>query len=110
MARVVKPLAIAVIGVLAVLGAGYGCAWLKIGACRASVAEELLRKPVFGRDMRGNRVRVSPAALSARVTGPLKVEVSYLVPYDLHGSIHIQRFTVLPWRVERSSSQVIDLV
>ncbi|UWX03493.1 hypothetical protein H1235_10210 [Pseudoxanthomonas sp. NC8] len=96
--------------ILGLACAGYGCAWLKADACRAAVAEELSRKPVFGRDMLGNRVRVSPTEVSVRVTGPLQVEVSYMVPYDLHGSIHIQRFKVLPWSVKRSSSQVIDLV
>lgn len=110
MARALKLTSLVLAALVAFTGLGYACAWIKAGECRAAVAAELSHKPVFGRDMRGNRVRVLPNDVSSRVTGPLKVEVSYVVHYDLHGSVHIQRFKALPWGVERTSSEVVDLI
>lgn len=110
MTRPIKLASISLALALGLVGTGYGCAWLKVDACRTIVVEELARKPVFGRDLHGNKLRVAPAAVSARVSGPFQVEVWYLVPYDLHGSIHTQKFRVLPWGIKRSSVEIIDLV
>jgi hypothetical protein len=110
MARATRALLAVLTFSIAALGLGYGSAWLWAPQCRAEIAQELTRRPVFGRNFGGGRVRVTPADVSSRVVGPFQVETSYMVPADLHGVVHIQRFRVLPWGIARSTAEVIYLV
>ena len=93
-----------------VLALGYVSAWLRAPQCRAEISQELIRQPVFGRSFGGERVRVDPADVTSRIVGPFQVETEYTVPADLHGAVHIQRFTVLPWGIVRGTAQVVYLV
>jgi hypothetical protein len=89
---------------------GYVSARSRLEECRSQIAQQLVAKPVFGRNFGGSRVQVAPSAVSSRVAGLFQVETVYMVPTGMHGTLYIQRFTTLPWGIERSTSQVIYLV
>ncbi|MBX9402542.1 hypothetical protein K4L06_14625 [Lysobacter sp. BMK333-48F3] len=93
---------------LLVLGAGYLTAWQSLDACTDDTFQDLQRKGIRGRDMTGDPVAMTRDTVSATVVGPFLVETYYMVPFNLHGSLHIKRYLVLPWgRYERSAEVVI---
>ncbi|MEI2454710.1 hypothetical protein [Lysobacter firmicutimachus] len=95
---------------LLVLGAGYLTAWQSLDACVDDTFQDLQRKGIRGRDMRGAPVAMTRDMVSATVAGPFLVETDYMVPLDLHGSWHIKRYLVLPWGRYERSSDVVHLV
>ena len=60
--------------------------------------------------MLGNRIRLSRDDISASIVGPFLVEVSYMLPRDLHGSIYYTRYVVFFGYRHQRSSDVIHLV
>ncbi|WP_064746838.1 hypothetical protein [Lysobacter antibioticus] len=95
---------------LLVLGAGYLTAWQSLDACADDTFQDLQRKGIRGRGMRGAPVAMTRDMVSATVAGPFLVETDYMVPLDLHGSWHIKRYLVLPWGRYERSSDVVHLV
>jgi len=102
-------LAAAAVLVLAV-GVGYLTAWSSLSACADETYQEIRRLGISGTDIQGNKVGLSRNNVSARIAGPFLVEVQYLVPYDLHGTLHVERYLALPWRTAKRSSEAIQLV
>lgn len=95
---------------LLVLGAGYLTAWQSLDACADDTFQDLQRKGIRGRGMRGAPVAMTRDMVSATVAGPFLVETDYMVPLDLHGSWHIKRYLVLPCGRYERSSDVVHLV
>lgn len=93
----------------AVLALGYLTAWRSLDSCAADAYSDMRSRGISGSDMRGRKVVLSRNEVFAKVTGPFQVEVSYMVPHDLHGSLHIRRYLVMPWRRYFRSSDVFYL-
>ena len=100
----------AVAALVLVIGLGYLTAWHSLSACLDETYQEIQHLGISGTDIRGNEVRLSRSSVSARIAGPFLVEVQYLVPDDLHGTLHIDRYLALPWRTAKRSSEAIQLV
>jgi hypothetical protein len=95
---------------LSVLGAGYLTAWLSLAPCSDETFRELQRQRISGTDMLGSKVALTRDSVTAKVAGPFLVETRYMVPYDLHGSLHFTRYLALPWGHFARSSEVVHLV
>lgn len=101
---------LAVVAVLALaLGTGYLTAWRSLSACADKTYQEVQRLGISGTDIQGNKVRLSRSNIYPRIAGPFLVEVQYLVPYDLHGTLHVERYLALPWGATKRSSEAIQL-
>jgi len=105
-----KAILAAAAALVLVLGAGYLTAWKSLSACADETYQEIRRLGISGTDIQGNKVGLSRNNVSARIAGPFLVEVQYLVPYDLHGTLHVERYLALPWRTAKRSSEAIQLV
>jgi len=92
------------------LGAGYLTAWNSLSACADETYQEIQHLGISGTDIQGNKVGLSRNNVFARIAGPFLVEVQYLVPYDLHGTLYVDRYLALPWRAVKRSSEAIQLV
>jgi hypothetical protein len=77
---------------------GYAIAWHSLDSCESETFREIQRKNIVHTDMLGKEAPVLRSDVYARVTAPFQVEVSYLVRYDIHGSVHRKNYFVLPWR------------
>jgi hypothetical protein len=95
---------------LGTLAIGYASAWSSLDSCAEEVFRDTQRRNVAGTDMLGNRVRPSRGDISANIVGPFLVEVSYMLPRDLHGSIYYTRYVVLFGYRHQRSSDAIHLV
>jgi len=96
--------------IICVVGVGYITSWLSLDSCTDETFREIHSRGISGTDMLGNKVTLNRNDVSARIIGPFFVETAYLVPYDLHGSLHYTRYVVLPWWLHKRSSNVINLV
>ena len=94
----------------AVAVAGYAMAWHALGSCEDETFQDLQQKNVVHTDMMGKETPLLRSDVHARVTAPFHVEVSYLVRYDIHGSVHHRNYLVLPWRRYARSVDVDYLV
>jgi len=74
------------------LAAGYLNAWATLDDC----AEDVYRQDIgrSGVDMRGRKRALQRADVTARIKGPFQVEASYMLPADLHGSVHVRTYFV----------------
>ncbi|QQP95919.1 hypothetical protein [Lysobacter enzymogenes] len=90
------------------LAAGYLNAWAALDAC----AEQVYRQDSgrSGVDMRGRKRPLQRADITARIRGPFQVEASYMLPADLHGSVHTRTYFVLGGYRHLLDSQEIHLV
>jgi len=90
--------------------AGYTTAWARLEQCRAMTAQEVVRTKVTGLDFDGAPVALTQNDVSARVSGPFKVETQYMVPTGFHGSIYYQTYTTFPWTVRPGHPRVAHLL
>ena len=95
---------------LGILVVGYASAWSSLDSCAEEVFRDTQRRNVAGTDMLGNRVRPSRDDISANIVGPFLVEVIYMLPRDLHGSIYYTRYVVFFGYRHQRSSDTIHLV
>lgn len=91
------------VGLVAV---GYASAYAQREPCRDAVWSDVAARGVVARRLGTTATPLRRDALEARIAGPFLVEVSYLVPQGLEGTLHVRTFLVLPWerrlRGERS--------
>ena len=104
--------AAALIALLAIsfFAVGYGSAWTRLEQCRSVAIHEVLSRHVTGRGLGGEPIVLTAQDVSARVSGPFQVETQYMVPFDMHGTMHLQQFTVFPWAIKPGKRQAIQLV
>lgn len=105
--RTAVGIALAVIGIVSI---GYVTAWASLTSCADETFQDIQTQRIRGTDMLGNKVTLTRDAVAASIAGPFLVETRYLVPYDLHGSLHFKRYVVLPWKCYVRSADVVDLV
>ncbi|WP_282295380.1 hypothetical protein [Stenotrophomonas sp. PS02289] len=93
-----KVFAIGTVAAMAlVIGAGYALAWRAVPVCADLTFQDIQRRGVTGLEFGGRKVALGRADVFARVEAPFLVETMYFVPFDLHGTTHVQRYLVLPW-------------
>jgi hypothetical protein len=95
---------------LGVLAIGYISAWSSLDSCAAEVFRETQQRNVAGIDLQRNLVRPTRNDVTARISGPFLVEVTYMLPRGLHGSIYYTHYVVIFWYRHQSSSDVVHLV
>jgi hypothetical protein len=84
--------------VLAVVAAGYATAWFQREPCIDATWADITARGVVGHRLGGIDEAIKRTDIEARVIWPYRVEVSYLVPEGLEGTVHVRDYTVLPWK------------
>jgi len=92
------------------IGVGYVTAWLSLASCADDTFREIQIKDISGMDMFGKKIALTRSNVSSKIVGPFLVETRFMVPYDLHGSIHLKQYYVFPWGRHERSSDIIELV
>lgn len=106
-----KASAVGVIAVLAiVISAGYGLAWRALPDCVDLTFQDVQRRGVTGLEFGGRKVALGRADVVARIEGPFLVETMYFVPFDLHGTTHVQRYLILPWGLRQIGTKAYHYV
>lgn len=106
-----KVFAIGSIAALAlVIGAGYALAWRAMPACAEITFQDVERRGVTGLEFGGRKVVLGRADVTARIEGPFLVETMYFVPFDLHGTTHVQRYLILPWGLRQIGTKAYHYV
>ncbi len=91
---------------LSFFAAGYATAWLRLEQCRSVTVQKILSHKVTGLDFGGERVALTAKDVTARISGPFKVQTQYMVPTGFHGNVHYQTFVTLPWGIKAERSRV----
>lgn len=106
-----KASAVVVVAVLAiVISAGYGLAWRALPDCADFTFQDVQRRGVTGLEFGGRKVALGRADVVARIEGPFLVETMYFVPFDLHGTTHVQRYLILPWGLRQIGTKAYHYV
>lgn len=98
-----------VVGLVAV---GYASAYAQREPCRDAVWADVAAQRLVGRRLGTTDSPLRREDLEVRVVGPYLVEVSYLVPQGLEGTLHVREFVALPWerRVRGEQAHRIPLL
>ncbi|WNH54213.1 hypothetical protein [Stenotrophomonas oahuensis] len=106
-----KASAVGVVAVLAiVISGGYGLAWRALPDCVDPTFQDVQRRGVTGLEFGGRKVALGRADVVARIEGPFLVETMYFVPFDLHGTTHVQRYLILPWGLRQIGTKAYHYV
>lgn len=109
--RKARVFAIGSIAALALMiGAGYALAWRAMPACAETTFQDIQRRGVTGLEFGGRKVALGRADVVARTEGPFLVETMYFVPFDLHGTTHVQRYLILPWGLRQIGTKAYHYV
>ena len=84
--------------VLAVIAVGYATAWVQRDPCIDATWADVAAQGVVGHRLGGTDEAITRKDIEARVKWPFRVEVSYLVPEGLEGTVYVREYTVLPWK------------
>jgi hypothetical protein len=95
---------------LAVIFAGYATARISLASCAAQSFSDMEKHGVTGVDLDGHKIVLTQRDVHASVSGPFLVDVQYLVPYDLHGTLHVSNFVALPWAIYLRSANEYPLM
>ncbi|QBH04134.1 hypothetical protein [Xanthomonas oryzae] len=95
---------------LLIVAVGYLSAWSSLSSCTDRTFEKLRREGISGTDMLGRKVAIDRESVTASIVGPFMVETRYMVPFDMHGSLHFKQYLALPWAIHERSTRVSDLV
>lgn len=85
------------IGIAGLVAVGYASAYAQREPCRDAVWSDVAAKRIVGRRLGATDALLRREDIEARIAGPFVVEVSFLVPQGLEGTLHVRRFVVLPW-------------
>jgi hypothetical protein len=91
--------------VLLVLAGGYATAFLSRDACIDQAWSELAPLGIRGHALGGSDRPLLKSDLEARVVGPFRVEVSYLVLDGLQSTVYARRYEALPWERKKVSEE-----
>jgi hypothetical protein len=87
-----------IVFVLVIVAGGYATAWASRDACIDEAWRELAPQHIVGHRLGGTNQPLSRRDIEARVAGPFRVEVSYLVPNGLEGTLYVRNYRALPWK------------
>lgn len=98
-----------VVGLVAV---GYASAYAQREPCRDAVWSDVSARHVVARRLGTTGTPLRRDDIEVRIAGPFLVEVTYLVPEGLEGTLHVNRFVALPWdrRLRDTRSHRIPLL
>jgi hypothetical protein len=91
--------------VLLVLAGGYATAFLMLDACIDDAWSDLAPRGIHGHALGGSDRPLLKSDLEARVAGPFRVEVSYLVLDGLQSTVYARRYQALPWARKKVSEE-----
>jgi len=94
----------------AVILAGYATAWISLASCADRSFAEIEKHGTTGMGLDGHEIVLTHNDVQASVSGPFLVDVQYLVPYDLHGTLHLSTYLALPWGIYLRSANKYPLV
>jgi len=87
------------------LAGGYATAFLSRNACIDDAWGDLAPRGIHGHALGGTDRPLAKSDLEARVVGPFRVEVSYLVLDGLQSTVYARRYEALPWKRKQLSEQ-----
>ncbi|UHQ18733.1 hypothetical protein LVB87_11105 [Lysobacter sp. KIS68-7] len=90
--------------VLAIAG-GYATAFFSRSACIDDAWGDLAPRGIRGHALGGTDRPLAKSDLEARVVGPFRVEVSYLVLDGLQSTVYARRYEALPWKRQKLSEE-----
>lgn len=100
------------LGLVGLVAIGYASAYAQREPCRDAVWSQVDAQRVVARRLGTTGTPLRRDDIEVRIAGPYLVEVSYLVPEGLEGTLHVSRFLALPWdrRLRDTQSHRIPLL
>lgn len=100
------------LGIVVLVAVGYASAYAQREPCRDMVWSDVSARHVVARRLGTTGTPLGRDDIEVRIAGPFLVEVSYLVPEGLEGTLHVNRFLALPWdrRLRDTQSHRIPLL
>jgi hypothetical protein len=95
---------------LGVTLAGYATAQISLASCADQSFAEIKKHGTTGMGIDGHTIFLTHHDVKASVSGPFLVDVQYLVPRDLHGTLHISTYLALPWGIYLRSANKYPLM
>lgn len=102
----------ALLGLAGLVAIGYASAYAQREACRDLVWSDVAAQRIVARRLGTTGAPLRRDDIEVRIAGPFLVEVSYLVPQGLEGTLHVSKFVALPWerRLRGTQSHRIPLL
>lgn len=102
----------ALLSLVGVVAIGYASAYAQRGPCRDDVWAEVAAQRIVGHRLGATDAPLRREDIEARIAGPFLVEVNYLVPQGVEGTLHVRKYLVLPWerRVRGAETHRIPLL
>jgi|GEM_PF-1869472 len=110
MAATMKWSGVGALAVVCLAVAGFGLAVASKNDCMRETSRQLVLNHVEGFTFDGLTVGPESIPVRSEVTWPFVVDVTYVVPRDLHVAIGHDRYLAMPWGARRLSHEAFLMI